>query len=699
MQWQTQEPRRKRSVIRFGVALAFVGGLGFWAWHELQLHALASRLDEARVTLRSETDPTKVPTVFFELADVHSNAARAATSPFLSKRYASVMSESSEVVVSSGDTVAKWIETRRQSAWSSIGDELRVADSVTDRDLMTTINRLRAICKAGIDSQDSIAAACKRMAIDPSAVNGIPSLANETDVTATQVHELATVGIQIMNLKKQAREHVQRGLRQADAANQKVGRFERAQDLAGIGSQWVEAIRTTQPGLWTLDSRPQFPRQFQNDLADGLLQPDRQKIEKLLSRMIAHEQHVSREFERALRDEQTLGGRFKRSVGRLADRAANSRIGRETKMSVKTLILGTKMFYDLMDMDSRTDLVQWAGRYNDDMDQLMQEVREVQQMEGWSLTGKNSFRDDEVKHDRRDRSRQETSGNGRYPSSELNGSSLRQSPPPVASALTPASRTLVKGREARIPHRNDKPVNVGDDALARTPTDFHAGNVFGSSKTDTDIPLDPPVNNSLHPARDTGTRVSLGVWMKTCDEGAHVERVAISSPATRCRDTASGESIALEPGDHIIAVNGVRTPTHALVIDAVDAAEYQLSIDVKDKRTGRVRNVVTILRDSEEMRDATRVPLGISLKTCDEGAHVTRVSNRSPATRCTDQQTGEMISLEEGDHILSVNGVRTPTHQSVIAAVHSTYFRVRITVKDSRTEKIRNLIAILRDSH
>lgn len=49
-----------------------------------------------------------------------------------------------------------------------------------------------------------------------------------------------------------------------------------------------------------------------------------------------------------------------------------------------------------MDVNSSTDIVSWARSYEGDMDQLMSEMDDIQRMNGWSITGKNTFIEDMV---------------------------------------------------------------------------------------------------------------------------------------------------------------------------------------------------------------------------------------------------------------------------------------------------------------
>lgn len=52
-------------------------------------------------------------------------------------------------------------------------------------------------------------------------------------------------------------------------------------------------------------------------------------------------------------------------------------------------LLGTKTFFDVLDMKSSTDLKQWASNHKKDFDKLASDMRSIQDMDGWSLTGKN----------------------------------------------------------------------------------------------------------------------------------------------------------------------------------------------------------------------------------------------------------------------------------------------------------------------
>jgi len=53
----------------------------------------------------------------------------------------------------------------------------------------------------------------------------------------------------------------------------------------------------------------------------------------------------------------------------------------------------------------------------------------------------------------------------------------------------------------------------------------------------------------------------FGITAKKCAEGIHIESVTPGGPATRCTDVGSGERLRMEPGDHIVSVNGIEPKT------------------------------------------------------------------------------------------------------------------------------------------
>jgi hypothetical protein len=70
---------------------------------------------------------------------------------------------------------------------------------------------------------------------------------------------------------------------------------------------------------------------------------------------------------------------------RLGYRAADSKIGQELTVGFKALMLGTRAYYDLFQIDSATNLVAWGGSYKSELEALSRDAERASQMEGTSL--------------------------------------------------------------------------------------------------------------------------------------------------------------------------------------------------------------------------------------------------------------------------------------------------------------------------
>lgn len=91
-------------------------------------------------------------------------------------------------------------------------------------------------------------------------------------------------------------------------------------------------------------------------------------------------------------------------------------------------------------------------------------------------------------------------------------------------------------------------------------------------------------------------RLSFGITgAKKCQDGIHLEVITAGSPATRCFDVQTGERLTMEPGDHILSVNGATPSTLEEFFKLVAASDPQMSFVVKDGRNGKVRRMTTTL--------------------------------------------------------------------------------------------------------
>lgn len=89
--------------------------------------------------------------------------------------------------------------------------------------------------------------------------------------------------------------------------------------------------------------------------------------------------------------------------------------------------------------------------------------------------------------------------------------------------------------------------------------------------------------------------IRLGVNAYKCNEGIHVESVTAGTPAVRCFDRDTGESIQLEAGDHVIFVNGMRPKSIEDFQKLIGESERSIELKVLDRRTGKHRHLTTHL--------------------------------------------------------------------------------------------------------
>jgi len=129
---------------------------------------------------------------------------------------------------------------------------------------------------------------------------------------------------------------------------------------------------------------------YQSTLYVAALQTEATKLEKPITQFREAAGEILRLFDQAVQEESTLGGKLARSIRRGTRTFAESRIGQELKVAFNSLVLGSKMFYEVMDMKPGSDIQRWAESHVQDMDRLSQDMQNIQNMDGWSLTGKNT---------------------------------------------------------------------------------------------------------------------------------------------------------------------------------------------------------------------------------------------------------------------------------------------------------------------
>jgi len=193
-----------------------------------------------------------------------------------------------------------------------------------------------------------------------------------------------------------------------DVANnslQSLGNYAKSDDIYNTYRKWDLVCNKIVSARNTVRNTSGFYSKREITLARNMLQKDEGNIQKALSKAESHRDMVYDKYQEARRQESTIVGQVKRSAGRLGEsllklgrktarRASESRIGKEFKLATKTLILGSKMFYDFLSMNPNQDVLSWAASYESDFDNLMDDYDEIQSMDEASITGQNTFIED-----------------------------------------------------------------------------------------------------------------------------------------------------------------------------------------------------------------------------------------------------------------------------------------------------------------
>lgn len=389
----------KKTLIIILVVVPLLGVAGYWGYNEFMLSSMTKSIDQAEHDLSSRASSTALLASLSSLSDV-AGKAQTQRMPVFESKYVGLENRCRQSVKNAPAKAASWVSAQRGSAWNPVGSEMRPRSEVDDKSLVRAARDLKGVCETGLAFQDRLASAAKRLGIDSGEINGMSNLAAEIKKTATQAEQMAEVGKRMSSIKGRAKGKVQEGLKEIDRANREIEKFAEVSTLRRVCYDWDSALSTIKESRSILSSVPSFQTSWQDDLAKSLVKSDREKIDKIVDKIVPHVAHARSELSKAEREESTAVGRAGRAIGRFLDRnvkkAANSRMGREVAASLKGMVLGTKMFYDLMDVNSSTDLMSWARSYEGDMDQLMNEMDDIQRMDGWSITGKNTFIEDMV---------------------------------------------------------------------------------------------------------------------------------------------------------------------------------------------------------------------------------------------------------------------------------------------------------------
>ena len=107
------------------------------------------------------------------------------------------------------------------------------------------------------------------------------------------------------------------------------------------------------------------------------------------------------------------------------------------------------------------------------------------------------------------------------------------------------------------------------------------------------VTVNPPAVRQVVMKPPTGPR--FGITARKCSEGIHIETVTAGASATHCNDVFTGERLQMEPGDHILSVNGTEPTTLEEFLNLVATSGQEMSFVIKDQRNGRTRKMKTTL--------------------------------------------------------------------------------------------------------
>lgn len=259
---------------------------------------------------------------------------------------------------------------------------------------------MKSVCDTGIEFQDKLVVAVNESGIPAKNIQKMDVLASEVSKTASHASGIAQVGQQMSKTIGQSRRLVQKGLEQIEIANRKIEQYASLPVLREAIRSWNTAYSTILRSKEILKNRPKFKHEYQSQIATALVQSEIDNVNEIARRIKPHLEKAKSRYQQAKREESTISGRAKRSIGRLwgnlKKKVSNSRIGKEVTLSFKTMVLGTQMFYEIMDMKRGDSMLDLAQRHESDMTQLMRETEEINGMDGWSITGKNTFVEDSV---------------------------------------------------------------------------------------------------------------------------------------------------------------------------------------------------------------------------------------------------------------------------------------------------------------
>ena len=152
-------------------------------------------------------------------------------------------------------------------------------------------------------------------------------------------------------------------------------------------------------------------------------------------------------------------------------------------------------------------------------------------------------------------------------------------------------------------------------------------------------------------------------------QGIRVVAIVPGSPAAL---------VGLDPGDVIIDINGARVHTMAQYDETVRQSPDEMWFTVLNVRTGKPLGTVVQLDRMEPGRG--NFTFGIHASEAQDGLYIWATHPDGPAAR---------LRLEQGDMILSIDGIATNTVDAYRSAILASNGTIDLTFRDVRTGEVR----------
>jgi len=137
-------------------------------------------------------------------------------------------------------------------------------------------------------------------------------------------------------------------------------------------------------------SLPSYATPHQTKLLEEVLYTESLPLEKPARLIRDNLVKIGALYEQAMEEESKPFGSLARAFRRGTRKAGESRIGQELQFTFKNLVLGAKVYFEIMDAHTPGEIMSIAEQHEGDMENLQQNFEEIQGMDGWSLTGKNT---------------------------------------------------------------------------------------------------------------------------------------------------------------------------------------------------------------------------------------------------------------------------------------------------------------------